>query len=221
MTFPTPIADAVAARHAAETTTAPDAAPTPYALEQAALAAAGVPAGVLPPGSPFPTAALLDALGAPSSIELVASGRPAVIIFYRGSWCPYCNLALASYRAALSSPLAARGIALIAVSPQHPDGSLSMVEKLDLDFAVLSDPGNRLGEGLGILTRPSDAARASQLAHGLDLEERNADGTTTLPMPTVAIVDARGILRWIDVHPDYTTRTEPAAVLDALDQLSM
>jgi peroxiredoxin len=220
MTSLSPIADAVAARRAAALAAAPGAAPTAYALEQAALAAAGVPAGVLQPGSPFPHAELLDAFGAPSSVELIAAGRPVVVVFYRGSWCPYCNLALSSYRSALSGPLTERGIALLAVSPQRPDGSLSMAQKLELDFAVLSDPGNALGAGLGILTRPSDDARADQLSHGLDLTERNADGTTTLPMPTVALVDGGGTLRWIDVHPDYTTRTEPAAVLAAIDALS-
>jgi peroxiredoxin len=216
-----PIADAVAARRAAYAVENPDAAPTAYALEQAALAATGVPAGVLRPGEAFPRGELLDALGEITSIDRVAAGRAAVVVFYRGSWCPYCNLALGAYRSALAGPLAERGVALIAVSPQHPDGSLSMAEKHGLDFAVLSDPGNRLGAGLGILMQPSEAARAEQLSHGLDIAERNADGTTTLPMPTVAIVDADGILRWIDVHPDYSTRTEPAAVLDALTGLGL
>jgi peroxiredoxin len=218
----TPIADAVAEFRAAAAAAAsdPDAAPTPFAIEQRALSEAGIPAGVMAAGSPFPSAELLDPLGAPSSIESVATGRPAVVVFYRGAWCPYCNLALRSYRSELSSPLAERGVALIAVSPQRPDGSLSMAEKLDLDFPVLSDPGNQLAVGLGILTRPSDAARAAQLSQGVDLAERNADGTTSLPMPTVAVVDAAGILQWIDVHPDYTTRTEPAEVLAAVDAMS-
>ena len=216
----TPIADAVASRRAARAAAHPDTAPDVYSLEQAALADAGVPAGVLSPGAAFPRAELLDPLGAPSSIELITAGRAAVVVFYRGSWCPYCNLALGSYRSELAGPLAEQGIALIAVSPQHPDGSLSTAQKLELDFAVLSDPGNQLGAGLGILMQPSPAARADQLSHGLDLAERNADGTTTLPMPTVAIIGADGILRWIDVHPDYSTRTEPAAVLAAIEAMS-
>lgn len=211
----TPIADAVAERRAA----APPHEPTPFELEQQARGAAGIPADILPVGSPFPTAELLDRFGDATTLSDAAGGRPAVVVFYRGAWCPYCNLALRTYRTELAPTLAARGIALIAVSPQKADGSLTMAEKLELEFPVLSDPGNRLGAGLGILMQPSDEARAMQLANGLDLTELNADGTATIPMPTTAIVDAGGVLRWIDVHPDYSTRTEPALVLDAIESL--
>ncbi|MFZ0002605.1 MAG: hypothetical protein WAK76_24175, partial [Trebonia sp.] len=90
-----------------------------------------------------------------------------------------------------------------------------------LGFTVLSDPGNGIARILGILTQPSDEARAAQLELGLDLTAVNADGTTGVPMPTVAILDANHVMRWIDVHPDYSTRTEPAQVISALDQLGI
>ena len=83
---------------------------------------------------------------------------------------------------------------------------------------MLSDPGNQLARQLGILTAPSDGARAAQMQLGLDLIQVNADGTTGLPMPTVLIADADGVIRWIDVHPDYSTRTEPGQVLQAISQ---
>jgi hypothetical protein len=69
---------------------------------------------------------------------------------------------------------------------------------------VLSDPGNQIAGQLGILTAPSDGTRAAQLQLGLDLTQVNADGTTGLPIPAVVIADADGVIRWIDVHPDYT-----------------
>ena len=96
-----------------------------------------------------------------------------------------------------------------------------MREKHSLTFTVLSDPGNAITRGLGILTQPSQEARAAQLQLGLDLTTVNADSTIALPMPTVAITDPDHTLRWIDVHPDYSTRTEQAQVLDALDQLGL
>ncbi|MGH2796328.1 MAG: peroxiredoxin-like family protein [Thermoleophilaceae bacterium] len=139
-------------------------------------------------------------------------------MLYRGAWCPYCNAALRTYQQELLPRLAERGAALIAVSPQKPDGSLSMQEKNALKFPVLSDPGNAIARALGVLTTPSDEALATQREHGLDLTETNADGTAELPMPTTAVLDATGRLRWLDVHPDYTTRSEPDAILDALEQ---
>ncbi len=212
-----PIAAAVAALRAA----APPHEPNPFEREQQARAAAGVPAGVLLAGSPFPSAELFDAVASSTTIAQAAEGRVAVVVFYRGAWCPYCNIALRTYRTELAPALAARHIALIAVSPETADRSMSLAEKLELEFPVLSDPGNQLGAGLGIVTQPSDEARAMQLNRGLDITEGNADGTPAIPMPTTAIVDSTGVLRWIDVHPDYTTRTEPSAVLAALDELGL
>jgi len=114
--------------------------------------------------------------------------------------------------------LAELGIGLVAISPQAPDGSLSTKESKELTFTVLSDPGNQIAGQLGILTAPSEGTRAAQLQLGLDLTQVNADGTTALPMPTVVIADADGVIRWIDVHPDYTTRTEPGQVLQAVTE---
>ena len=85
---------------------------------------------------------------------------------------------------------------------------------------MVCDPGNVITHRLGILTQPSPQARAAQLKLGLDLTSVNAGGTVALPMPAAVILDASHTIRWIDVHPDYTGRTEPQQILDALDQAS-
>ncbi|MGV9801079.1 peroxiredoxin-like family protein [Mycobacterium sp. NPDC003449] len=188
-----------------------------FTTEQAALTARGVPEGVASPGDVMPDGKLLDAHGAPTSLEQLRDGGPAVVVFYRGAWCPYCNIALRTYQGELVPALRERGFALIAVSPQKPDGSLSAAETNELTYAVASDPGNQIAAGLGILHGPSPDSIAAQIKLGLDLTEVNADGRTTLPMPTVVVVDAAGVVRWIDVHPDYTTRSEVADILAAVD----
>ena len=187
-----------------------------FAADQSALDAAGVPDGVSAPGAVMPDGALLDVHGAPTSLAQVRGGRPAVVVFYRGAWCPYCNIALRTYQAELAPRLAERGVELIAVSPQKPDGSLTTADTNALTFSVVSDPGNQLARALGILTAPSLDAVAAQAKLGLDLVEHNADGGRTLPMPTTVVVDAAGVIRWIDVHPNYTTRSEVPAILYAL-----
>jgi peroxiredoxin len=173
---------------------------------------------VAEPGSRLPDGELLDVAGEPATLAETLGGKPAVIVFYRGGWCPYCNIALRTYQAQLVPALAERGISLIAISPQTPDGSLSTKESKELTFTVLSDPGNQIAGQLGILTAPSDGTRAAQLQLGLDLTQVNADGTTALPMPAVVIADADGVIRWIDAHLDYTTRTEPGQVLQAVTE---
>ena len=195
---------------------APPDALSAFGAEQADLDAAGVPDGVARPGTPMPDGDLVKVDGAPTTLGELRDGRAAVVVFYRGAWCPWCNITLRTYQAQLAGPLAERGVALVAISPQKPDGSLTMQETNGLGYAVVSDPGNQIAGQLGILTAPTIETAKAQASLGLDVTSVNADGTNALPMPTVAVVDANGLLVWIDVHPNYATRTEPAEILDAL-----
>jgi peroxiredoxin len=220
MTSPSTITERVAEMHAKAAAQPPSEVMGAFTREQAQLAAAGLPAGIAPAGTVLPDAKLLDAHGAATTLSAAADGGTAVLVFYRGAWCPYCNIALSAYQAHLLPQLTRRGIRLIAVSPQRPDGSLTMQQKHDLAFTVVSDSGNTIAARLGILTRPSHEARAAQLQLGLDLASVNADGSATLPMPATVILDAARTVRWIDVHPDYSTRTEPQQVINALNHLA-
>ena len=190
-----------------------------FAQEQADLAARPAAEGVVTAGATFPDAKLLDPHGGSTTLYQALDDRLSVVVFYRGAWCPYCNIALKTYQAQLVPELNRRGVGLVAISPQAQDGSLTMQEKHDLAFTVLSDPGNQLAKWAGILTGPSSAVRAAQLQLGIDLTAVNADGTVEIPMPTTLIVDADHRVRWVDVHLDYTTRSEPDQILAALDSI--
>jgi peroxiredoxin len=191
----------------------------PFEAEQKALGAGGVPDGAVAAGSTLSDFELLDPHGVATSLYGALGEGWAVVVFYRGAWCPFCNIALRTYQSDLLPVLERQGVALVAISPQKPDGSLTIKEKDELSFAVLSDPGNHVARQVGILTIPSPNALAVQLSRGLDLREVNADGTATLPMPTTLIVASDHKVRWVDVHPDYTTRSETDEILAALDAL--
>jgi peroxiredoxin len=221
MTSPSTIAERVAEMHATMAAQPPNEIMGAFAREQAALAASGAPEGIAPAGTVLSDAELLDVHGVATTLYAAAGGGTSVLVFYRGAWCPYCNIALSAYQEQLLPQLTQRGIRLIAISPQEPDGSLTMQQKHSLAFTVASDPGNAIAGRLGILTRPSQQARAAQLQLGLDVASVNADGTITLPMPATVILDASHTVRWIDVHPDYSTRTEPRQVIDALAHLGL
>jgi peroxiredoxin len=186
-----------------------------FGAERARLGATGLPDTVPAPGMAMPDGDVLDAHGNPTTLSAVLAGRPAVVVFYRGAWCPYCNLALRTYEQQLVAPLGERGISLVALSPQKPDGSLTIRETNELTFDVLSDPGNGIAGRLGILITHGDDVHAAQAARGVVVAERNTDSTATIPMPTTVLVDETGTIRWIDVHPDFSTRTEPAEILAA------
>jgi peroxiredoxin len=191
-----------------------------FAQDQADLEAAGKPAGAATPGTAMPDGDLLDAHGKPTTLAASTAGKPAVVVFYRGAWCPYCNVALRAYEQELVPELKARGATLVALSPQKPDGSLTTQETSALSFAVLSDHGNQIAGKLGILMPTNEETLKAQRTLGLDVTEVNSDGEATLPMPTTLVIDADGVIRWIDVHPNYTTRSEVSDILAALDQLS-
>jgi peroxiredoxin len=160
-------------------------------------------------------------MGSPVSLDQLVESGPAVVVFYRGGWCPYCNLALRTYQRELVPALPAFGARLVAISPQTPDQSLSTVEKAELDFTVLSDPGNRVAQSVGIVFQQADDVLEAQRQLGLDLATVNAEGSTRLPRPTVLIVDRDRVVRFVDVQPDYTARTEVADILAALGELHM
>ena len=213
------IAEQSAAVSAGLVTQAPAHVLAAFGKDRAALDAAGVPTGVVAVGMQMPDGDLLDVNGAPTSIASTRHGKAAVIVFYRGAWCPYCNIALRTYEKELVPTLKARNIELLAISPQKPDGSLSMQQKNDLTFSTLSDPGNAITEKLGIRTTADDEVLGAQRDIGIDVTQHNADGTAALPMPTTILVDAHGTIRWIDVHPNFTMRSEVADILAAVSAL--
>lgn len=167
-------------------------------------------------GDTLPAFSLDAADGSTVILEDVLAAGPAVLVFYRGAWCPYCNVALKAYQDEVLPHLVELGVPLVAISPQGPDGSLTTAQTNGLAFPVLTDPGSGLARQLGLVFALADDVQAAQLAFGNDFAEINASGEWELPMPTVLVVDQDRTVRFVDVRPDYTTRTEPAAILDAV-----
>lgn len=179
----------------------------------------GVPANVVAVGDALESFTLDDASRTPVSLDELVKSGPAVVVFYRGGWCPYCNLALRTYQRELLPELSAFGARLVAISPQTPDESLSTAEKAGLEFTVLSDPASRLARRIGISFQQADDVLEAQRKLGLDLTKVNAEGAVELPRPTVLIVDQDRTVRFVDVQPDYTARTEVVDILAALADL--
>ena len=188
--------------------------------EQHDLKSIGVPVDAIAVGDIVPDARLVGLDGEIVNLFSVTAGRPAVLVFYRGAWCPYCNITLRTYERDLRPELDRLGVALVAISPQKPDGSTAAVQGGDLNFPVLSDPSNAFVRALGIVTEPSAAARVAHTELGFDVADSNADSTAGIPFPTVIVIDANRTVRFVDVHVDYTTRTEVPAILTALAFMS-
>src|ERR1700682_2468245 len=131
---PTTIADRVAKMHEAMAGQIPDEVFGTFGAEQAGLDARGVPTGIAEPGDTLGDFDLLDVHGAPTTLSAALGGGTAVGVLYPGACCPYCDLALVAYQDDLVPALADKGVALVAISPQKSDGSLSAQEKNALTF---------------------------------------------------------------------------------------
>ena len=185
-----------------------------------ALRATGILDRSAKPGDAFPrVTSLVDARGNAFDLAAALEPTPAIITFYRGGWCPYCNLELRAYQHRLET-IEALGATLIAVSPECPDESLSTAEKNDLRFTVLSDVGGALASALGIRFTLSDAVRPFYEKAGHALPERNGDGSWALPMPATFVVERGGRIAAAFIEPDYRQRLEPDDAIAALRQLT-
>lgn len=167
-------------------------------------------------GDVLPSAtALRDAHDRPFDLAALVATKPVILTFYRGGWCPYCNLELRAYQALLGA-IEAEGAALVAVSPEQPDHSLTTAQKNDLSFTVLSDVGGALASALGIRFTLSEAVKPFYEKAGHALPERNGDGTWALPMPATFVIETGGRIAAAFVEPDYRRRLDPNDALAAL-----
>ena len=169
-------------------------------------------------GMRAPDFALREARGAQVSLSELLNSGPVVIAFYRGEWCPYCNLQLRAYQQILLE-IRKRGATLVGVSPQTPDHSLSIAEKNELAFPVLSDTDNSVAREFGLVFTIDERVRDIHAQVGANLPAFNGSSSWELPMPGTFIVDQTGKIRLAFVDPDFTRRLEPSAVLEALDQI--
>lgn len=189
------------------------------AADNRRLVEAGLAERALQEGAHFPNATLPDQLGRMVDLAGLSAHGPLVVVFYRGGWCPYCNLELRAYQQALPRIVAAGGT-LIAVSPETPDNTLDTAQKNELSFRVLSDARGELADALGIRFELSAPIKALYEKFGHDLPARNGDGAWALPMPATYVVGRDGRIAFAHIDPDYRSRAEPSAAIGALRRLA-
>ena len=188
-------------------------------IEDDNLALKALAARALKAGAMFPAVSLPNQKGGMTDLAALVAERPVVVTFYRGGWCPYCNLELRAFQKALPR-IEGMGARLVAISPETPDNSLSTAAKNALAFDVLSDSEGRLADALGIRFELSDAVRAYFIKAGHDLPARNGDDKWSLPMPATYVVERGGRVALAHVDPDYRQRLDPSAALAALRDLA-
>lgn len=175
----------------------------------------GIITDVIKIGDKFPMETLMNSKNEKVSLAEIADNTPLVISFYRGGWCPYCNIQLKAIQKALPA-LKEKGARLVAITPETPDNSLSTQEKNELEFDILSDIDNKLAKELGLVFQLPKAIQDIYNQFGLDITKHNGNSDFELPMPATFVLDKNGKVTYRFVNEDYTKRAEILDILNAL-----
>ena len=182
------------------------------------LIASGQADRALKAGAAAPVFELPDAHGnLMRSADLLARG-PLVITFYRGVWCPYCNMDLQALEDA-ADEIRALGASLVAISPQTAPNRRKSERENALSFPILSDHGNALADKFGLRFRLPDDLIAVYKGFGNDLTVGNGEPSWTLPMPARYVIDSNGVIAYAEVNADYTKRPDPSELFPVLRRL--
>jgi peroxiredoxin len=183
----------------------------------AELIASGLASRAKKAGDVAPSFSLRDGDGnVVSSAELLKKG-PLVVSFYRGVWCPYCNMELQALEAA--KPLFDKyGASLVAISPQTAPNSRKSVRQNKLTFAILSDVKGKVGAAFGLRFELPDYLVELYKSLKNDLPAFNDDPSWTLPMPGRYVIGQDGTILYSEVNPDYTRRPEPEDMVAVLQR---
>lgn len=190
-----------------------------FSEEQAELSQSGIAKNALQPGVEAPLFTLPDATGNNVSLQNELKNNNVILTFYRGVWCPFCNLQLKLYQEILPQ-IKALGATLIAVSPMTPDNSISMKEKHSLEFSVLSDFDNATARKYGIVFTQAAHVAEVGIQLGADIAKFNGVEKREVPIPATFFIGKDGLIKHTFAEGDYTKRLEPQQILNILTGLN-
>ena len=163
--------------------------------------------------STLPLTSIFSSEGARISLPQVTQNQPAVIIVYRGSWCPYCMKHLKDLQENIGA-FEALGIKVIAISPDKPATATAMKKKFGFTFDVLSDPEMKLGNKLDLGFTLDQQTREKYKGYGIDLEEASGFNHYQLPHPSIFITDAQNNIVFKHSNPDFKERMSAQEILN-------
>jgi peroxiredoxin len=190
------------------------------AIAHAALATDPREVRLLPAGVAAPDAALRDIDDVDTRLSKLLNGKATVLVFYRGGWCPYCNLQLSELRK-IKPMLVEKGFQLIAISPDKPEELNKSLDRHALDYTLASDSSSALMQAFGIGFRVDDATVEKYRGYGIDLETASGGKKHhALPVPSVFVIDAAGVIQFAYSNPDYRTRVPERLLRAAVEAVA-
>jgi peroxiredoxin len=168
------------------------------------------------PGSAAPSAEVQRLDGSAVDFQTVLNGKPTLLVFYRGGWCPYCNVQLSALRT-LVPDLDTLGFQLIAVSPDRPEELGRSLDELELEYQLVSDASAELMQSFGIAFQVDEATRARYREYNIDLAKASGHDHYALPVPSVFVIDGNGVIQFGYSNPDYRTRVPERLIRAAME----
>lgn len=165
-------------------------------------------------GAQVPDVQLTDIEGNPVNLLQIAMQMPAIIIFYRGGWCPFCNIQMSQIQKIVPN-LTQLGYQIIAVSPDKPEELKKSLEKNELNYTLLSDSKMEASRSFGIAFRVSDSVNERYKKVNINLEKSAGENHQLLPVPSVFITGIDGTIKFEYVNPNYKVRIDPELLLAA------
>jgi len=168
-------------------------------------------------GDIMPNFSLPNASGKTIQLASVLKNGPAIVAFYRGSWCPYCNVQLNGYQQNLSE-FKKRGATLLAITPEKPVQTSEMMKVKKIEFDILTDKDNQFAQKLGLVFGVPAELKALYQQFGIDLERSQGNSDWKLPVPATYIVEPDRKISYAFVDTDYTKRADPKEIIKHLDR---
>jgi peroxiredoxin len=184
----------------------------------AELARSGILERTLKKGDLAPEFVLPDVNGVPVSSADLRRNGPLIVSFFRGKWCPYCNLELSAL-AKIYPRVKELGAELVVISPQKSEFSADLVKPYRIGFPILRDFHNEIAEQFGIAFTLPEYLDALYREFGNDSKAWNETEVWQLPIPARFLITPDGTIADAEVNPDYTVRPEPETILERLKAL--
>lgn len=167
----------------------------------------------------MPDANVQSLQGKAISLSAVAAGKPMILVFYRGGWCPYCNVQLSDLRL-IQKQTDALGYQMVGISPDTPKELNLTLDKQKLQYTLISDSKANAMRAFGIAYRLDDKTVEKYKQYDIDLERSSGEKHHGLPVPSVFIIDAQGIVQFSYINPDYKARVPSSVVLAAAQAIA-
>lgn len=183
------------------------------------ISASAAEPGALSVGDKAPNFTLTSVQGSEVELKDLLDEGPVVLTFYRGEWCPFCNAALAGLQDSYAE-IQSLGAEVVAISPQTIESSTNSREENDLDYIVLSDPGNSVASDFGVAFQlPDQLLGKYKNSYGIDLAKFNDGADSSLPLATLYVIDTNRKIKYAFVTDDHSKRADPSDVIEVLESL--